>query len=92
MNELKEILIGRMAELEMSPYSLAIAYGKILNPNADVKTDRDIANRYLSTIRKALEDPESVKNQTLKTIISVLQGDLVLSVEFTNKKVYKLSS
>ena len=92
MNGLKEIITGRMEQLEMSPYQLAIAYGKIFDPDGNGKSDRDIGNRYLSTVNKALTHPETCKNHTLKTIIQALQGDLVLSVEFVDKKVYKLSA
>lgn len=91
MSGLKEIITERMEKLEMSPYHLAIAYGKIIDPDTSVK-DREIGNRYLSTVRKALNDPDSVKNHTLKTLIQALQGDLILSVEFVDKKVHRLSS
>ncbi|WP_009631790.1 hypothetical protein [Synechocystis sp. PCC 7509] len=89
MKELKEIIKGRMEELEISPYHLAIAYGKIIDPD-NRKTERDIGNRYLSTVNKAIEHPETCKNHTLKTLIQALEGELVLCVEFVDKKVYRL--
>jgi hypothetical protein len=92
MNGLKEVITKRMEKLEMSPYQLAIAYGKIIDPDVSGKTDRDIGNRYLSTVNKVLHHPETCKNHTLETLIQALQGNLILSVEFIDKEVHRLSS
>jgi len=52
--------------------------------------DRDIGNKYLSSVKRAINDPESCRVETLKAIIQALQGNLIFQVEFFDKKVHQL--
>lgn len=89
--DLKTLLNDRLEQLGMTPYELAIAYGKKQNPDPGL-TDRDIGNKYLSTVRKALNNPETCKPATLKGVVEALNGRLTMQVEFIDTKTYKLSA
>jgi len=84
-NDLKKLIEDRMSQLEMTPYQLAIAYGKIAEPDFD-GTERDIGNKYLSRIKKAISQPEKCQLDTLKTIFKALKGNLVLQMEFVDTR------
>ncbi len=92
MSDLKQIIKDRMEQLEITPYNLAIAYGKIVDPNLSDVGDRDIGNKYLSSVKRAINDPESCKVETLKAIVQALQGNLIFQVEFFDKKVHRLTA
>lgn len=85
-SSLKKLIDDRMTELGWNPYKLAIAYGKIKDPDFQ-GTDRDIGNKNLSRIRTALAKPERCQLDTLKTIFQALGGSPKLTVEFIDKKV-----
>lgn len=89
MEDLKQIIKDRMDQLELTPYTLSIEYGKLLEPEFQ-GTDRDIGNRYLSRIRKAVTQPEKCQIETLTTLLKVLNGSL--SIEFVDKKIHKLTN
>lgn len=89
--DLKTILNKRLEDLGMSQYEVAIAYGRQQNPNPDL-TDREISNKYLSTVRKVLTSPETCKPATLKGVVEALSGRLTIQIEFTDTKTYSLSA
>ncbi|PSB41632.1 hypothetical protein C7B80_30040 [Cyanosarcina cf. burmensis CCALA 770] len=84
-SSLKKLIDDRMAELGWNPYKLAIAYGKIKDPDFQ-GTDRDIGNKNLSRIRTAIAQPERCQLDTLKTIFQALGGSPKLTVEFIEEK------
>lgn len=91
--DLKTVLNKRLEELGMTQYELAIAYGKKQNPKPEPDlTDRDIGNKYLSTVRKALSNPETCKPATLRGVVEALNGQLTMQIEFFDTKTYKLST
>lgn len=84
-SSLKKLIDDRMAELGWNPYRLAIAYGRIKDPDFQ-GTDRDIGNKNLSQIKTALTKPERCSLDTLKAIFQALGGSPKLTVEFVERK------
>lgn len=92
MDDLKTILNKRLEQLGMSQYELAIAYGKKQDPGLESElSDRDIGNKYLSTVRKVLTSPETCKPATLRGVVEVLNGRLIMQIEFFDVKTYRLA-
>lgn len=89
--DIKTILNKRLEELGMTQYELAIAYGKKQNPEPGL-SERDIGNKYLSTVRKVLNYPETCKPATLKGVVEALNGRLTMQIEFIDTKTYNLSA
>lgn len=75
----------------MTQYELAIVYGRKHYPDSGL-SDRDIANKYLSTVRKVFSAPDTCKPSTLKGVVEALNGRLTLQVEFTDVKSYNIST
>lgn len=88
---LKDIIKKRMEQLEWNEYRLAIAYGKTLGDPLN-RTDRELGNNYLTTIKKILAEPEKSKPETLRVLFKALQGELYYNVEFINKETHKISA
>jgi len=89
--DLKTLLHDRLEQLGMSAYDLAIAYGKRQNPDPGL-TDRDIGNKYLSTVRKVLTSPETCKPVTLRGVVEAMNGRLTMQIEFVDTKTYSLNA
>lgn len=88
--DLKTALNKRLEELGISKYELAVKYGRRQNPAPEL-LDREVANRYSATVRKVLTAPETCKPETLRGVLEVLHGKLIIQIEFTETKTYNLT-
>ena len=80
MNALEKLL----KEKNMTISDLTREYGKLEAP--ELSPD-DAIKKYGSTIRKAVKNPEHTKHGTVKKLIEILGGELVVRV----KRVEELS-
>lgn len=84
--DLKTALSKRFEELGLTLPGLSSRQ----NPAPDL-LDREVANRYSATVRKVLTAPETCKPGTLRGVLEVLRGKLIIQIEFTETKTYNLN-
>ena len=74
MNALEKLL----KEKKWNTSDLARAYGKLESP--DLSTE-ELIKKYGSTIRKAIKDPDHTRHGTVKKLVEILGGELVVRVK-----------
>ena len=74
MNALEKLL----QEKKWNTSDLAREYGKLESPEL---ADEELVMKYGSTIRKAVKDPDHTKHGTVKKLVEILGGELVLRVK-----------
>ena len=76
MNALEKLLEDK----KMSVYQLSIEYGKEQSPEL---SPADLSKKYGSLIRKTVKDPNHTKHKTVKRLIEILGGEIVVRVKRT---------
>lgn len=71
----KEILEDRLQELGWSPYKLAQLVSK-LRSKEEGKEKR--VTSFVSSVRQALNNPDSSSLKTIETLIKALDGELII--------------
>jgi len=74
MNALEKLL----DEKKWNTSDLAREYGRLESPELP---DEELIKKYDSTIRKAVKDPEHTKHGTVKKLVEILGGELVVRVK-----------
>lgn len=74
MNALESLL----KQKNMTIYQLSVEYGRRESPDLAPK---ELSRKYGSMVRKALRDPDHTKHATVKRLIEILGGELVVKVK-----------
>ncbi len=61
---------------------LAIEYGKLENPELPTT---ELSKKYSTNVRKAVRDPEKARFETVKKLVELLGGELVIRVKRTEE-------
>jgi hypothetical protein len=77
-NEQKNALEKLMEQKGWSYYQLAIEYGKLEYPELP---PAELAKKYGTNIRRVVRDPNSARFETVKKIVELLDGELVIRVK-----------
>lgn len=77
MNALEQL----MEEKDWSYYQLAVEYGKLEHPEL---SPIDLAKKYSTNIRKAVKHPEKARFETVKKLVELLDGELIIRVKRTD--------
>ena len=67
-----------MKEKDWSYYQLAVEYGKLEHPDL---SPADLAKKYGTNIRKAVREPEKARFETVKKLVELLGGELIIRVK-----------
>lgn len=76
MNTLEKL----MKEKDWSYYQLAVEYGKLEHPEL---SPAELARKYATNVRKAVRNPEKARFETVKKLVELLGGELIISVKRT---------
>jgi hypothetical protein len=74
MNVLEQL----MKEKDWSYYQLAVEYGKLEHPEL---SPTELAKKYGTNIRKAVRNPEQARFETVKKLVELLGGELIIRVK-----------
>ncbi len=74
MNALEKLL----QEKQWNTSDLAREYGKLESPELSAE---ELIKKYGSMIRKAVKDPEHTKHGTVKKLVEILGGEMVVRVK-----------
>jgi hypothetical protein len=74
MNVLEQL----MKEKDWSYYQLAVEYGKLEHPDL---SPTELAKKYGTNIRKAVRNPEQARFETVKRLVELLGGELIIRVK-----------
>ncbi len=80
--EQKNALEELMKQKGLSYYQLAVEYGKLEHPDL---SPADLAKKYGTNIRKAVRNPEKARFETVKKLVELLGGELVIRVKRTEE-------
>lgn len=74
MNALEQL----MKEKDWSYYQLSVEYGKLEYPDL---TPAELAKKYSTNVRKAVRNPEQARFETVKKLVELLGGELIIRVK-----------
>ena len=69
-----------MKEKDWSYYQLAVEYGKLEYPDL---SSADLSKKFGTNIRKAVKNPEAARFETVKKLVELLGGELIIRVKRT---------
>lgn len=75
--EQKTFLEVMMEKKNWTSYQLAVEYGKQENPDADI-LPADHVKKYGSSIRRVLRNPEKASFETVKKLVELLGGKIII--------------
>jgi len=78
MNVLEQL----MKQKNLTYYQLSVEYGKLEHPDL---SPADLAKKYSTNIRKAVRNPEKARFETVKKLVELLGGELVVRVKRTEE-------
>ncbi|WP_197036228.1 hypothetical protein [Fischerella sp. PCC 9605] len=74
MNVLEKL----MQEKGWSYNQLAIEYGRLEHPELN---EKELSKKYSTNIRKAVRNPEQARFETVKKLVELLGGELIIRVK-----------
>ncbi|NWF58966.1 MAG: hypothetical protein HXY43_06570 [Fischerella sp.] len=76
--EQKNALEQLMEKKGWSYYQLAVEYGKLEHPEL---SPTELAKKYSTNIRRAVRNPELARFETVKKLVELLGGELIIRVK-----------
>jgi len=71
-----------MKEKGWSYYQLAVEYGKLEYPDL---TPAELAKKFGTNIRRAVRNPELARFETVKKLVELLDGELIIRIKRTEE-------
>ncbi|MBD2458403.1 hypothetical protein H6G80_30595 [Nostoc sp. FACHB-87] len=76
--EQKNALEQLMEQKGWSYYQLAVEYGRLEHPDL---SPAELAKKFGTNVRKAVRDPNSARFETVKKLVELLGGELIIRVK-----------
>nr|MDZ8061303.1 hypothetical protein [Nostoc sp. EkiNYC01] len=67
-----------MKEKDWTYYQLAVEYGKLEYPDL---SPAELAKKFSTNVRKAVRNPEQARFETVKKLVELLGGELIIRVK-----------